>query len=45
MYQKLLSHNKDLCKLVDKGYAVDFDSNYLIVRDIPYHGYPIRASV
>jgi hypothetical protein len=36
VYQKLLSHNDDLQRLVDKGYAVDFDSNYLIVRDIPY---------
>ena len=36
MYQKLLSHNDDLQRLVKKGYAVDFDSNCLIVRDIPY---------
>ena len=36
MYQKLLSHNNDLKRLVDKGYAVDFNSNYLIIRDIPY---------
>jgi len=34
--QQLLNHNDDLRRLVDKGYAVDFDSNYLIVRDIPY---------
>lgn len=36
MFQKLVSHNDDLRRLVEKGYAVGFDSNYLIVRDIPY---------
>ena len=36
MFQKLASHNEDIRLLVDKGYAVDCDSNYLIVRDIPY---------
>ena len=36
MSQKLVSHNDDLRQLVEKGYAVGFDSNYLIVRDIPY---------
>jgi hypothetical protein len=36
MSQTLVSHNDDLRRLVDKGYAVGFDSNYLIVRDIPY---------
>ena len=36
MSQKLVSHNDDLQRLVEKGYAVGFDSNYLIVRDIPY---------
>lgn len=36
MFQKLVSHNPDLRRLVEKGYAVAFDSNYLIVRDIPY---------
>ncbi|CAN5401231.1 ThiF family adenylyltransferase [soil metagenome] len=37
MFQKLVSHNDDLAKLVDKGYAVAFHvSNYLVVRDIPY---------
>ena len=36
MFQKLVSHNSDLYQLVDKGYAVGFDSNYLIVRDVPY---------
>lgn len=36
MFQKLVSHNDDIRRLVEKGYAVGFDSNYLIVRDIPY---------
>lgn len=36
MFQKLVSHNDDLRRLVEKGYAVGFDSEYLIVRDIPY---------
>lgn len=36
MYQKLASHNDDIRRLIEKGYAVGFDSSYLIVRDIPY---------
>ena len=36
MFQKLVSHNEDIRRLVEKGYAVAFDSNYLILRDIPY---------
>jgi len=36
MFQKLVSHNNDLRELVEKGYAVAFDSNCLVVRDIPY---------
>ena len=36
MFQKLVSHNDDIRRLVEKGFAVGFDSNYLIVRDIPY---------
>lgn len=36
MFQRLVSHNDDLRRLVEKGYAVGFDSNCLIVRDIPY---------
>lgn len=36
MFQKLVSHNDDIRRLVDKGYAVGFDSNCLIIRDIPY---------
>lgn len=36
MFQKLVSHNEALGRLVAKGYAVGFDGGYLIVRDIPY---------
>jgi hypothetical protein len=36
MYHKLVSHNDDIKRLVEKGYAIAFDSNYLVVRDIPY---------
>lgn len=36
MFQRLVSHNDDVRRLVEKGYAVAFDTNYLIVRDIPY---------
>ncbi|MGE0536187.1 MAG: ThiF family adenylyltransferase [Pirellulales bacterium] len=37
MFQRLVSHNDDLRRLVDKGYALALDPNeYLVVRDIPY---------
>lgn len=36
MFQKLVSHNEDIQRLVEKGYAVAFDSNYMVIRDIPY---------
>ncbi len=36
MFQKLVSHNDDIRRLVEIGYAVAFDSNHLLVRDIPY---------
>lgn len=36
MLQKLASHNDDIKRLVERGYAVAIDSNYLIVRDVPY---------
>ena len=36
MLQKLVNHNDDLRRLVERGYAVAFDSNHLVVRDIPY---------
>lgn len=38
MFQKLVSHNDDLRRLVEKGYAVAFDSNCLVIRDVPYLG-------
>lgn len=36
MFQKLVSRNGDLERLVEKGYAIAFDDGYLVVRDIPY---------
>ena len=36
MFRELVSHNGDLWQLVEKGYAIAFDSNHLVVRDIPY---------
>lgn len=36
MFQKLVNHNDDLQRLIDRGYAVTFDSNCLVIRDIPY---------
>lgn len=36
MFQRLVSHNDDLRRLVEKGYAVAFDTNCLVVRDLPY---------
>jgi hypothetical protein len=36
MYQKLVSHNEDIRRLAERGYAVGFDSNYMVIRDIPY---------
>lgn len=36
MFQKLVSRNSDLAALVERGFAVAFDSNCLVVRDIPY---------
>jgi len=36
VFQKLVSHNQDLRRLVKAGFAVAFDSNHLVVRDIPY---------
>jgi hypothetical protein len=38
VFQRLVSRNEDLARLAEKGYAVAFDSNHLIVRDIPYLG-------
>ena len=36
MFRQLVSHNDDLRRLLEKGYAIAFDSNHLIVRDVPY---------
>lgn len=36
MLHQLASHNVDIKQLIDKGYAVGIDSNYLVIRDIPY---------
>lgn len=36
MFQRLVSHNDDIRRLMEKGYAVTFDSNCLVIRDIPY---------
>lgn len=36
MFQKLASHNDDLHRLIEIGYAIAIDSNYLVIRDIPY---------
>lgn len=38
VFQKLVSHNPDLARLVERGYAVAFDQGHLIIRDIPYLG-------
>src|SRR3569623_2044943 len=45
MFQKLVSHNDDIRRLVEKGYAVGFDSNYLIIRDILYHDDKLERQV
>ncbi|MEP1929974.1 MAG: DUF6791 domain-containing protein, partial [Roseibium sp.] len=36
MLIELANHNSDIKQLLDKGYALRFDSNHLVVRDIPY---------
>lgn len=36
MFQRLVSRNDDIRRLVEKGYAIGFDGAYMIVRDIPY---------
>jgi hypothetical protein len=36
VFQKLVSHNEAIGRLVDRGYAIAFDVGYLVVRDIPY---------
>lgn len=36
MLKTLASHNPDLQRLLEKGYALAIDSDYLVIRDIPY---------
>ncbi len=36
MLFQLASHNPDIQKLLDRGYALRIDSDYLVARDIPY---------
>jgi hypothetical protein len=36
VFHQLVSHNGDLRRLVEKGFAVALDGGYLVVRDIPY---------
>jgi len=36
MLRELANHNDDIRRLLEEGYALAFDGNYLIVRDIPY---------
>lgn len=36
MLIELASHNDDIRRLMEKGYALRFDSAHLVVRDIPY---------
>jgi hypothetical protein len=33
---ELASHNDDIRRLLEKGYALRVDGTYLVVRDIPY---------
>lgn len=36
MLHQLISHNEDIRRLHEKGYAISCDNSYLVVRDIPY---------
>ncbi len=36
MLEKLASHNDDIKRLFDRGHPLAVDSDYLVVRDIPY---------
>lgn len=36
MLHQLASHNDDIKRLVEKGFAVAFDSSCMVIRDIPY---------
>lgn len=45
MFQKLVSHNDDIKRLVEKGYAVGCDSGYLVIRDIPYLDQELKLQI
>lgn len=46
MFHQLVSHNDDIRRLVERGYAVAFDSlPYLVVRDIPYLDHQLELKV
>jgi ThiF family len=46
MFRQLVSHNDDLRRLVEKGYAVGFDRNhYLVIRDIPYLDQELKPQI
>src|SRR5690242_19001409 len=36
MLHRLANHKDYIKRLLEKGYAISIDSNYLVVRDIPY---------
>lgn len=36
MLTALASHNPDIQRLIEKGYALRYDAGHLVVRDIPY---------
>lgn len=36
MLSTLVNHNDDIRRLIEKGYAISVDSQFLVVRDIPY---------
>ena len=36
MLHRLANLNPDIQRLLEKGYAISFDSNFLVIRDIPY---------
>lgn len=36
MFQQLVSHNPDIEKLLKVGFSIAFDTNHLVIRDVPY---------
>lgn len=36
MLIELANHNEDIRRLLEKGFALRYDSEYLVIRDIPY---------